>query len=85
MDDSPYPIPDFVDDVDQYVDEWRRQKAELCDCYKCEGEQLGPNGRTIMNNMEYHTYRKECPDCGAERTKYRDLGRKGRFVCTNCR
>lgn len=55
-----------------------------CDCYKCEEERYMDDG-SIKNNFEYHTYGEECPNCGAEKTKYRDLARKGRYVCPECR
>jgi len=59
-----------------------------CPCYKCAGEERaeGPDGfEYTVNNMEYHTYGEECDECGAEKTEYLDLGRKGRYVCPNCR
>lgn len=64
-----------------------RVDPEKCECYKCTEPEYaeGPSGTEyITNNMEHHTYGQECEECGAERTKYRDLGRKGRYVCPNC-
>jgi len=59
---------------------------EECDCWKCEAPRYKwiDGHKTVMNNMEWHTYGQECDDCGAERTQYRDLGRKGRYVCPEC-
>ena len=60
---------------------------EECPCYKCSEQMLyvHENGfEEIANNMEYHTYGEECKECGGLRTEYRDLGRKGRFVCSDC-
>ena len=59
-----------------------------CPCYKCAGEERAVDDRGheyTANNMEYHTYGEPCDECGTERTKYRDLGRKGRYVCPECR
>lgn len=58
-----------------------------CDCYKCEGPEYSThNGHEyISNNMEYHTYGELCDVCGKERTEYKDLGTKGRFVCPDQR
>jgi len=61
---------------------------EECPCYKCSEEQIyyHENGfQETVNNMEYHTYGEPCGECGGPRTKYRDLGRKGRYVCSECR
>jgi len=60
---------------------------EECPCYKCAGPEYGyQNGhKYILNNMEYHTYGEPCEECGTPRTKYRDLGHKGRYVCPECR
>lgn len=55
-----------------------------CDCYKCTEPVKNDEGR-ILNNMEYHTYGEACRECGGPRTEYRDLGRKGRYVCGECR
>jgi hypothetical protein len=55
-----------------------------CDCYKCTESEYDEEGN-IKNNMEYHTYGQECEVCGKERTEYKDLGRKGRFVCPDQR
>lgn len=55
-----------------------------CDCYKCAETDYSDDG-SIQNNMEYHTYGMECDVCGKERTEYKDLGRKGRFVCPDQR
>lgn len=57
-----------------------------CGCYKCEGAEYEVINGTemITNNMEYHTYGQECSTCGTPRTEYRDLGRKGRYVCPEC-
>lgn len=59
-----------------------------CPCYKCSEERvyIHEDGfQEVANNMEYHTYGTECRDCGEPRTQYKDLGRKGRFVCPECR
>jgi len=60
---------------------------EECPCYKCSGSEYREvNGMKIVkNNMEFHTYGKPCRDCGEPRTDYLDLGRKGRYVCSECR
>ena len=58
-----------------------------CDCYKCtEPKYEEHNGHEyLVNNMEYHTYGEPCDVCGKKRTEYKDLGRKGRFVCLDQR
>lgn len=60
-----------------------------CDCYKCSGPEYqwrqDPPLREVVNNMEYHTFLESCETCGREKTEYRDLGRKGRYVCWWCR
>lgn len=58
--------------------------SDGCDCYKCTETKYDNNG-SVKNNMEYHTYGQECGVCGEERTEYKDLGRKGRYVCPNLR
>ena len=58
-----------------------------CNCYECAGPEYryDDNGnRYIVNNMKYHTFGEECSECGHEKTEYRDLGRKGYFVCWWC-
>ena len=65
-----------------------RTPPEACDCYKCDEQQLHyhDDGHiTVMNNMEYHTFHEPCGNCGRPKTEYRDLGRKGRYVCWWCR
>jgi len=57
--------------------------TEECPCYKCAETEYYDTGM-IVNNMEYHTYGQDCEECGTERTQYRDLGRKGRYVCPEC-
>lgn len=54
-----------------------------CHCYKCEETRYLDDG-SVKNNMEYHTYGEPCKDCGEPRTEYKDLGRKGRYVCLEC-
>lgn len=58
-----------------------------CNCYKCVGPEYAwdENGRYIKNNMEHHTLGEPCEDCGRPKSEYRDLGRKGRYVCWWCR
>ena len=57
-----------------------------CDCYKCtEPEYDWRNGMQVLtNNMEHHTFGQPCERCGNPRTEYKDLGRKGRYVCWYC-
>lgn len=59
--------------------------VEECPCHKCSEPEYMDDGITVKNNMEYHTYGKPCEECGTKRTKYKDLFRKGRFVCPQCR
>lgn len=59
-----------------------------CPCYKCVGSEYGYDDqgrRHVTNNMEYHTLGEPCGECGREKSEYRDLGRKGRYVCWWCR
>lgn len=58
-----------------------------CPCYKCSEQLLYVHEdgfKEVVNNMEYHTYGEDCRECGESRTVFRDLGRKGRFVCPDC-
>lgn len=54
-----------------------------CECYECVGPRYNDGG-TIVNNMKHHTFGETCDDCGEEKTEYRDLGRKGYYVCWYC-
>jgi len=82
-----------MSDLQAVIDKLRSHGPDLpvsedeCPCYKCaDPEYVEHDGhQTIKNNMEYHTYGEPCNECGTERTKYRDLGTKGRYVCPNCR
>jgi hypothetical protein len=59
-----------------------------CDCYKCVGPEYAyteSGRRYILNNMEHHTLGEPCETCGREKSEYRDLGRKGRYVCWWCK
>lgn len=58
-----------------------------CGCYKCVGQDIRyHNGHAyVHNDMEYHTFGQPCRTCGHARSEYKDLGRKGRFVCWWCR
>jgi len=60
--------------------------AGPCECYKCVGARykLTDNGRVITNNLLRHTLLEPCEECGRAKTEYRDLGRKGYFVCWWC-
>jgi len=57
-----------------------------CDCYKCAGPEYrtDAHGRHIVNNLLKHTYLEPCMECGRPKTEYRDLGRKGYYVCWWC-
>jgi len=58
-----------------------------CDCYECVGSNMrvSKNGhRYVHNNMKWHTLLEDCADCGRPKTEYRDLGRKGYYVCWWC-
>jgi len=57
-----------------------------CDCYECVGSRTRwKNGqRVIINNMKYHTFGEPCENCGEPKSEYRDLGRKGYYVCWWC-
>lgn len=81
---SPFPIPDRVEDVEEYIQNWKQEQADNCECYKCS-ETIYLDDGSIKNNMEHHTYGMLCDTCGSKRTKYLDLGRKGRYVCSECR
>lgn len=59
-----------------------------CDCYKCIGpiyDYTDDGHRYLVNTMERHTLGERCPQCGHLKSHYRDLGRKGRYVCYYCR
>jgi hypothetical protein len=59
-----------------------------CACYKCAETEYhchDDGTRSVRNNMEHHTFGQPCGECGRERSEYRDLGRKGRYVCWWCR
>lgn len=34
--------------------------------------------------MKYHTFGEPCEKCGEPKSEYRDLGRKGVYVCWYC-
>lgn len=58
-----------------------------CDCYECVGPEYeyGDNGyKFVINNFKYHTFLEECEKCGEKKTEYRDLGRKGYYMCWWC-
>lgn len=58
-----------------------------CDCYECVGQDIEytENGHPrVMNNLKKHTQLEPCEDCGRPKTEYRDLGRKGYYVCWWC-
>lgn len=58
-----------------------------CECYECVGSRFAytDNGhKFVENNMKHHTFGQPCGDCGRPRTEYRDLGRKGYYVCWWC-
>jgi len=59
---------------------------EDCDCYKCTSPktQYIDGHRTVVNNVEHHTFGQPCEDCGNPRTEYKNLGTKGRYVCWYC-
>ena len=67
----------------------RISKSLSCDCYKCAGQEFEWDQETgrkrVVNNMEHHTYLEPCSKCGRPKTEYKDLGRKGRYVCWWCR
>lgn len=56
--------------------------ADGCDCYECSETEYMEDG-SIRNNLKYHTYGEECRHCGEEKTVYKDLGTKGKYVCPN--
>lgn len=63
------------------------EARQPCDCLKCVGAEYryDDSGRKhLINTMEHHTFLEECDDCGRPKTEYRDLGRKGRYVCWWC-
>ena len=58
-----------------------------CDCYKCVGTQFGyydDGHRYVKNNLLKHTLLEPCEECGRPKTEYRDLVRKGYYVCLWC-
>lgn len=58
-----------------------------CTCYECVGPEYrySDNGnRFIVNNMKHHTFGEDCEYCGEPKTEYKDLGRKGYYVCWYC-
>ena len=58
-----------------------------CDCYECVGPEYAytDNGhRYVFNNLLKHTELEPCGRCGRPKTEYRDLGRKGYYVCWWC-
>lgn len=58
-----------------------------CTCYKCVGQDIRyteDGRRYVHNNMEYHTFGQPCERCGKPKSEYKDLGRKGRYVCWWC-
>lgn len=61
--------------------------TEPCDCYECVGsefEYTDDGHRFIVNNLKKHTLLEDCERCGRPKTEYRDLGRKGYYVCWWC-
>lgn len=54
-----------------------------CDCYECIGPRYNENGE-IVNNLKHHTLGEPCEKCGNPKSEYRDLGRKGYYVCWYC-
>lgn len=79
---------DSFDEVTTISQEQLPISREECPCYKCSEEQIfvhDSGWKETVNNMEYHTYGEPCGECGEDRTQYLDLGRKGRYVCPECR
>ena len=58
-----------------------------CTCYECVGPEYAytDRGRYITNNLKEHTLLEACAECKRPKTEYRDLGRKGYYVCWWCR
>ncbi|ELY73249.1 hypothetical protein [Natrinema pallidum] len=59
-----------------------------CECYECVGSEYvytDDGHRYVANNVKYHTLLEPCGECSRPKTEYRDLGRKGYFVCWWCR
>lgn len=59
-----------------------------CDCWKCTEPEYREDSKGreyLVNNMEFHTHGESCGVCGMEKTEYKDLGTKGRYVCPNQR
>ncbi len=57
-----------------------------CACYECAGaEREWVDGRVrTVNDVKHHTFGEPCDDCGKPKSEYRDLGRKGYYVCWWC-
>lgn len=57
-----------------------------CTCYECVGSDIDRmnGGVWVKNNMKHHTLGEPCDECGRPRGKYRNLGRKGYYVCYVC-
>lgn len=58
-----------------------------CDCYECVGSEMEyteSGHRYVANNLKYHTFLEPCESCGRPKTEYRDLGRKGYYICWWC-
>lgn len=58
-----------------------------CTCYECVGSELrytDDGHRYVANDLKVHTLLEDCARCGRPKTEYRDLGRKGYFVCWWC-
>ena len=57
-----------------------------CACYECVGSDIRyRNGHQyVHNNVKHHTFGEPCSDCRKPKSEYRDLGRKGYYVCWYC-
>lgn len=57
-----------------------------CGCYECTSPEVRySNGRkTIKNNVKHHTFGEPCENCGKPKSEYKDLGRKGYYICWYC-
>jgi len=60
--------------------------VKSCGCYECVGSDLrwDGHGQYVHNNFKHHTLGEACENCGRPKGKYRDLGRKGYYVCYVC-
>ena len=58
-----------------------------CECYECVGQDIcytDDGFKYVHNNMKHHTFGEPCDTCGKPKSEYRDLGRKGYYVCWYC-